>query len=73
MHNFKKDYLQNKINYEDFSKYVDYWNNSNTNESLQDFLGLTDREYKLLLDDGSLKKELNKEKEGKSPAGNVYV
>lgn len=63
MSNFKQDYLQGKTTYESFSKYVDTWHKSSTTKSLQEFLGLNDHEYHLMLkDDGSLEKELNKSK-----------
>jgi hypothetical protein len=67
--NFKQDYIDDKINYDNIVEYIDTWHTSSSSLSLMDYLGLTDKEYHLMsLDDGSLKKELDNLKNNKMTA-----
>jgi len=60
---FKQDYLDNKVEYDKISDYIDAWHSSNSGKSLQDYLGLDDKEYHLMmLGDDSLKEKLDQQK-----------
>ena len=67
MSNFKQDYLRGKVVNGNIQRYIYMWNIASTKKSLQEFLGLTNHEYQLmLLDDGSLRKELDSLKKAKN-------
>jgi len=69
--NFKTQYLQGDIEFEDVTNFIHLWHTGNSKESLDDFLGLTKDEMQLLVKgDGSLKRKLNQLKSQKI-AGSV--
>jgi predicted DNA-binding transcriptional regulator YafY len=63
MSNFKTEYLQGNIKFEDISKYISDWHKTTSKETLDDFLGLTEDEMQLLVKgDNSLKQKWDAEK-----------
>ena len=44
--NFILDCLEEGVFIEEIEDYVEFWHTNETNESLQDFLGFTDEEYR---------------------------
>lgn len=69
--NFKTQYLQGDIKFEDVTKFIHLWHTEDSKESLDDFLGLTKDEMQLLVKgDGSLKRNLDQSKSQKI-AGSV--
>ncbi len=45
LNNFIDDCINANANVFDLDDYIEYWHNNETNNTLKDFLGLTDYEY----------------------------
>ena len=51
--NFVADFFEEGLMIEDIDDYVEYWHNSETEQSLKDFLGLNDYEYEMWMREGN--------------------
>jgi hypothetical protein len=60
MNKFYDLYIQNKVNIEDLDDFLKEWHQNNSNEEINEYLGLTEKQYYMWCDDPSkLKKELD--------------
>jgi len=51
--NFINDFLSEGLLIEEIDDYVEYWHNNDCKESLQEFLGFTDYEYEVWMQQGN--------------------
>lgn len=51
--NFIADFFEEGLMIEDIDDYVEYWHNNEVEQSLKDFLGLSDYEYEMWLKEGN--------------------
>jgi hypothetical protein len=51
--NFINDFLTEGLLIEEIDDYVEYWHNNDSDESLQGFLGFTDYEYEVWMQEGN--------------------
>jgi hypothetical protein len=60
MNKFYDLYMQDKVNIEDLDDFLEEWHRSNSNEEINEYLGLTEEQYYMWCDDPSkLKRELD--------------
>ncbi|CUX33832.1 hypothetical protein BN3590_00856 [Clostridium sp. C105KSO15] len=59
---FKEKYLAGEIEFESIDDFIEEWNNSNTNETLAQFLGLNEEEEDIWIEesDEALKELLDR-------------
>jgi hypothetical protein len=60
MNKFYDLYMQDKVKIEDLDNFLEEWHRSNSNEEINEYLGLTEEQYYMWCDDPSkLKRELD--------------